>query len=100
MEIRDNEFRCTDIRSIRPRQLPGYPVVRNLHFHCCGLGSIPGQGAQILQAAQLEKFANTYCQFLYLPQHGLVRAGTPALTRGSHFEHCCLSLWKPGGVMQ
>ena len=34
------------------REFPGGPVVRTWHFHCCGLGSIPGQGTKILQAVQ------------------------------------------------
>ena len=32
------------------REFPGSPVVRTLGFHCCGLGSIPGWGTEILQA--------------------------------------------------
>ena len=32
------------------RELPGGLVVRIRHFHCCGPGSIPGQGTEILQA--------------------------------------------------
>ena len=31
-------------------EFPGGPVVRTLHFHCQGLGSIPGWGTKILQA--------------------------------------------------
>ena len=27
-------------------------MVRVLGFHCCGPGSVPGQGTEILQAAQ------------------------------------------------
>ena len=30
-------------------------MVRTWRFHCCGLGSIPGQGTKILQAMQLKK---------------------------------------------
>ena len=33
-----------------PREFPGGPVVRTWCFHCCGLGSMPGQGTEILQA--------------------------------------------------
>ena len=33
-------------------EFPGSLVVRIQGFHCCGLGSIPGQGTEILQAAQ------------------------------------------------
>ena len=40
MEIRGDEFRCADFQWL------------GVHFHCWGLSSIPGQGAQILQAAQ------------------------------------------------
>ena len=32
-------------------EFPGGLVVRIPGFHCCGLGSIPGQGTEILQAA-------------------------------------------------
>ena len=32
------------------REVPGGPVVRTWCFHGCGWGSIPGQGANILQA--------------------------------------------------
>ena len=31
---------------------PGCPVVRILSFHCCGLGSIPGQENEILKATE------------------------------------------------
>ena len=34
------------------REFPGGPVVRIRHLHCGGLGSIPGQGTEILQAAR------------------------------------------------
>ena len=30
-------------------KLPGSPMVRTLHFHCKGVGSIPGQGTKIPQ---------------------------------------------------
>ena len=34
-----------------PREFPGVLMVRTWHFHCCGLGSIPGLGTEIpLQA--------------------------------------------------
>ena len=33
-------------------EFPSDPVVRTRHFHCCGLGSIPGPGTKILQAAR------------------------------------------------
>ena len=33
-------------------KFPGGPVVRIQRFHCRGLGSIPGQGTKIPQAAQ------------------------------------------------
>ena len=32
------------------REFPGGLVVRIPGFHCCGLGSIPGWGTEILQA--------------------------------------------------
>ena len=32
------------------REFPGSPVVKTWHFHCQGLGLIPGQGTKILQA--------------------------------------------------
>ena len=34
------------------REFPGGPVVRTLHFHCCGPGLIPGWGTKIPQATQ------------------------------------------------
>ena len=34
------------------REFPGSPVVRTRCFHCRGLGSIPGWGTKIPQAAQ------------------------------------------------
>ena len=37
---------------IKYREFPGGLVVRILGFHCRGLGSIPGQGTEILQAMQ------------------------------------------------
>ena len=30
------------------RELPGSPMVRTQCFHCCGPGSIPGQGTKLL----------------------------------------------------
>ena len=33
-------------------EFSGSPVVRTQHFHCGGLGSIPGQGTRIPQATQ------------------------------------------------
>lgn len=30
-------------------------VLRTQHFHCCGLGSVPGQGMNIPQAAWLNR---------------------------------------------
>ena len=33
-------------------KFPGGPMIRTWCFHCCGPGSIPGQGTKILQAAQ------------------------------------------------
>ena len=35
-----------------PWEFPGGPVVRTRRFHCCGRGSIPGQGTKIPQATQ------------------------------------------------
>ena len=37
------------------RECSGSPVVRTQHSHCLGLGLIPGQGIQILQAARYSK---------------------------------------------
>ena len=34
------------------REFPGGPVIRTLHFHCRGHGSIPGPGTNIPHAAQ------------------------------------------------
>ena len=33
------------------REFPGSPMVSTWHFHCQGLGSIPGQGTKLLQTA-------------------------------------------------
>ena len=33
------------------RELPGSPMVRTQCFHCCGPGSIPGQGTRMLHSA-------------------------------------------------
>ena len=38
------------IKSTDSREFPGSPVVRTLHFHCEGPGSIPGRGTKILQS--------------------------------------------------
>ena len=40
------------LKEKKVREFPGSPVVRTLRFHCCGLGSIPGQGTKIPQAVQ------------------------------------------------
>ena len=34
------------------REFAGGLMIRILGFHCCGLGSVPGQGTEILQAPQ------------------------------------------------
>ena len=39
----------------RPGGFPGGPVVKALHFHCRGLGSIPGLGTKILQSKKKKK---------------------------------------------
>ena len=36
----------------RKQEFPGGPVVGTRHFHCGGLGSIPGQGTKIPHAMQ------------------------------------------------
>jgi len=33
-------------------EFPGGPVARTRHFHCYGLGSVPGVGTKILQASR------------------------------------------------
>ena len=33
-------------------EFPDGPVVRTQHFHCCDIGSIPGEGTKIPQATQ------------------------------------------------
>ena len=38
-------------KSTTSQEFPGGPVVRTQHFHCPGLGSIPGWGTKIPQAA-------------------------------------------------
>ena len=37
---------------LRPGELPGGLGVRILGFHCRGLGLVPGQGTEILQATR------------------------------------------------
>ena len=44
MEIRGDEFRCADIKSIGPRQLPGYLVVRST-LSLLGPGFNPWSGS-------------------------------------------------------
>ena len=50
------------------------PVVRTWHFHCCGPGSIPGQGTKILQAMwhswKKKKFILCYVNFILFKQNG------------------------------
>ena len=45
---------CKDLRN---REFPGRPVVRRLiqYFHCCDLGSIPGQRTKIPKAMRPKK---------------------------------------------
>ena len=40
-------------QNMRNRDFPGGPVVRTWRFHCRDLGSIPGRGTKIPQAAWL-----------------------------------------------
>ena len=47
-------------KGLKKRELPGGPVVRILHFHCCGPGSIPGRGTKILQAVPKKDFVSSY----------------------------------------
>ena len=54
------EGTSTDNLSNRPRnstllEFPGCLMVRILSFHCCDLGSVPGQGTKIPQAMPKEK---------------------------------------------
>ena len=42
---------CPHLKNLLNGEFPGSPVVRTRHFHCCGLGSIPGWGTKILQAS-------------------------------------------------
>ena len=46
--------RCLDalMKKAMVREFPGGIVVRTQPFHCCGPGSIPGQGTEIPQAMQ------------------------------------------------
>ena len=41
----------SDLKSVEFKQFPSGLVVRIWHFHCHGLGSVPGQGTKILAAA-------------------------------------------------
>ena len=40
------------LKNLTVWEFPGDPMVRTQRFHCCGPGSIPGQGTKILQASQ------------------------------------------------
>ena len=46
------------------REFPGGPVVRNRHFHCQGLGLIPGWGTEILQATPCGQIKKKKCTCL------------------------------------
>ena len=39
-------------------EFAGGPVIRTWLFHCCGPGSVPGQGTKILKAVQPKKKKN------------------------------------------
>ena len=52
MEKTDNEQVKKEIYNT---QFPDGLVVRIWHFHCRGLGSIPGQGTEIPQAMRMAK---------------------------------------------
>ena len=39
-------------------EFPGSPVVSTWYFHCCGLGSVPGQGTKISQVMQCGQTSN------------------------------------------
>ena len=51
-EISERECKQTIPFKITSREFPGGLVVRTQHFQCCGLGSTPGGGTEIPQAAQ------------------------------------------------
>ena len=41
----------SDLKSVEFKEFPSGLVARIWHFHCRGLGSVPGQGTKILAAA-------------------------------------------------
>ena len=51
------------------REFPSGPVVRTQCFHCCGPGSIPGQGTQIPQAMQYRKKKKNYTGLFFSFRH-------------------------------
>ena len=48
-------FSTVNINNISVRDFPGGLTVKILDFYCCGLGSTPGQGTEIPQAAWHKK---------------------------------------------
>ena len=49
----------------RPGGFPGGPVVKTLHFHCRGLGSIPGLGTKILQSKKKKRLRKKKIEILH-----------------------------------
>ena len=46
--ILDLYAKCKNIKLLQNRDFPGGLIVRTPGFHCCGPGSFPGQGNEIL----------------------------------------------------
>ena len=70
-----------------PCDFSGSPVVKTLHFHCRGMGSIPGQGTKILHVtgpiarAHAHTHTHTHTHTHFQPQSILV--GSTILLRFS-----------------
>ena len=73
------EYSNTKKKSGGGAEFPRGPVVRTWRFHCWGLGSVPGQGTKIPQAAQRgqkkKKNSNEYeilLIYLHTPESYLI----------------------------
>ena len=54
------------------QEYPGGPVVRTQGFHCCGLGSIPGQGTKTSQAGFKYIYIYIHIKFYSFTQNPIV----------------------------
>ena len=97
MLLRGSKFKNTHWR-----EFPGGPVLRTRRFHCCSLGSIPGQGTKIPQAVWSKNNKQTNKQIS--PQNknkqntGKVSSHPRPLTKvsGKNFQIYSKHIWGPG----